>query len=252
MATKKMKELFPRLGELVVRKKLASPQQVDEALTQQRVEMERHRRPTKLGELLIRKGILDRADIRDILEEQKIGRGEKRVLRLGLDVVPGQVAVITLNGRLDQHKCDAVARVLERLMDKGLVRIVLECKRLIGVDNYGLSALAPYIDEARLRGGDVKFVSADDVRAYLDQSGFSDFIDIQNDVKSAQAAFKKSLDALLSRGTLGEYVSSDPLREYHLSYCREAQAISFEDRHFYKNKRDARLAGKAGCDRCLP
>lgn len=252
MATKKMKDLFPRLGEIVVRKKLASPQQVDAALTQQRVEMEQNRRPLKLGELLIQKGILDRADIREILEEQKIGRGEKKVLVLGLDILPDHVALITMRGRLDQHKCDAMARVLERLMDKGIVRVILDCKRLVGVDNYGLSALAPYIDETRLRSGDVKWIFTDNIQSYLDHCGFSSFVDIQKDVKSAQAAFKKSIDGLLSRGTLGEVVSSGQFKEYHLSYCKEVQGLSIEDRTFYQTKRDARLAGKAGCDLCLP
>src|SRR5574341_1397097 len=119
---RKLRETYHKIGELLVRKNLAPAQAIDEALAFQRAELEHKRTPRRLGEILVEKKLLDRNLIRDILKEQQIGRGDKKVLKIDLRDADG-VAVVILDGRVDETKEEPITRVFERLMNRGFARI---------------------------------------------------------------------------------------------------------------------------------
>lgn len=250
--SRKLKETYHRLGELVVRRKAASHEVVDELLALQRSDLERGRRPRRLGELLVERKILDRLTIREILQEQKLHRGERRDFKISLKD-EGGVAVLCLTGRLDRDKTTSLTKILEGLMNRGFARVLIEASKLVHIESQGVAAFIPYVDESRARGGDVKFSGLGaQARVIIDRLGLDRFIQTFPAKAPALHAFETPIDEYMSRGALGEYVSSAATRQFHLSYCAVAQMIPEGDRLYYENKLDARKQGKQPCKKCRP
>ena len=249
---RKLKDTYHKIGELLVRKNLAPAEAIDEALAIQRSAIQRNETVPKLGEILVKRRVLDRKLIREILKEQEIGRGKKRVLKIDLRDSNG-IAIVVLDGRLDKSKTAPVTRIFERLMNRGFSRILVDSRKLIYLDSHGISSFVAYIDEARARGGDLKFYGLRaDTRIVLERLGLTDFVQSFENQKDAIAAFDLSIDEYMSRGALAEYVSASSTRTYHLSYCSAAQFISDEDRIYYESKWHARRDSKTQCKRCKP
>jgi anti-anti-sigma factor len=249
---KRVRDTYHKLGELLVRRNLAPAEAIDEALAAQRTALSQRKTAPRLGEILIERKVLDARVIREILEEQRIGRGEKRVLRVDLRDADG-VAVMALDGRLDETKEEAVTRVFERLMNRGFGRIALDCTRLVYLNSHGISSFVAYIDEARARGGDIKFYGLNpESRFLLERLGLLKFIQVFVREEDAVKAFELPIDEYMSRGALAEYVSAEASRTYHLSYCAGAQKIDEEDRLYFESKWHARESGRSPCRRCKP
>ena len=250
--SKRVKETYPRLGEILVRKGVAKPRHIDEALMVQRQQLNEGRNATRLGDILVNRKVLSPNVIREILEEQKIGRGEKRVLSIGLRE-HGEVAVLEIAGRLDETKQERVTRVFERLMNRGFCRVLVEGRQLVYVDSHGVSAFISYIDEARARGGDVKFFGLNpDAQFTLDRLGLNAYLQMFDGEDEAVQAFQLPIDEYMSRGSLGEYISIGSQKTYHLSYCAVLESVEEDDKVYYESKRHARDAGKTACRKCRP
>ena len=252
--SKKLKDTYHKIGELLVRRNLAPSSAIDEALAIQRTAIENHRVPQRLGEILIERKILDRKLIKEILQEQQVGRGTKKILKIDLKDADG-VAVVVLDGRLDETKEEPVTKVFERLMNRGFARIAVDCTRLVYLNSHGISSFVSYIDEARARGGDMKFFGMSAEAAFvLERLGLSKFIQSFTREDDALKAFELPIDEYMSRGALAEYVSTEGRsdRFYHLSYCTAAQKIHEEDRVYFESKWHARNSGKQPCKRCKP
>src|SRR5436190_23463619 len=252
--SKKLRETYHKIGELLVRRNLAPAAAIDEALAIQRSHIQQKRTPPLLGEILIERKVLDRKMIKEILQEQEVGRGQKKILKIDLKDADG-VAIITLDGRLDESKEEALTKVFERLMNRGFCRIALDCSKLVYLNSHGVSSFVSYIDEARARGGDMKFfgMSAES-RFVMERLGLSNFVQAFANETEALKAFELPIDEYMSRGALAEYVSADGRsdRFYHLSYCTAAQKIHEEDRVYFESKWHARNSGKLPCKRCKP
>src|SRR4030095_15190176 len=108
--SKKLKDTYHKIGDSLVRRNLASAAAIDEALAVQRTAIEHKRTPPRLGEILIERKILDRKLIKQILKEQQVGRGTKKILKSDLKDADG-VAVMVLDGRLDETKEEPVTKV---------------------------------------------------------------------------------------------------------------------------------------------
>jgi anti-sigma B factor antagonist len=240
------------LGELLVRKQSVAPEAIDHALALQREQLLQGRRAPRLGDLLIERKFLDRDTLRELLEEQKIGRGEKKILRITLREVEG-VVVLGLEGRLDQVTEPSLTRIFERLMNKGITQVAIDGSRLVFLNSRGASSFVTYIDESRARGGDVKFFALrSEPRFTLDRLGLHRFLQLFPTEGEAVTAFQYPIDEYMSRGSLGEYISAPSTRYYHLSYCTSAQTLPEEARLYYQSKWHARDSGKLPCRRCKP
>lgn len=249
---RKIKETYHKLGEILVRRNLAPAEAIDDALALQRSELSQRRSPPKLGQILVDRKVLDRKMIDEILEEQRIGRGEKRELKIDLRSGEG-ISVVVLDGRVDETKEEAITKIFERLMNRGFARIAVDCTKLIYLNSHGISSFVSYIDEARARGGDMKFFGLSaDARLVMNRLGLSDFVQWFPTEEETAKAFALPIDDYMSRGALAEYVANETGRYYHLSYCSAAQKISEDEKHYYQNKSDAKDAGKAPCKRCKP
>ncbi len=250
--TKKMRETYHRLGEVLVRKGHARASDVDEALAVQRAAIADRKPARKLGDILVERKVLDRQTIREILEEQKLIRGEKR--RLTIDLREhADVAIVVLEGRLDETKHEYLTRVLERLMNRGFARVAVDCTKLVYLNSHGVSSFVRYIDEARARGGDLKFFGlSPDAKFTLDRLGVSKFLQTFVTENDAIHHFELPIDEYMSRGTLGEYVSASDSRSFHLSYCSAMSKIEDDDKVFFESKRHARDASRTPCKRCKP
>lgn len=249
-----LKDTYHKLGELLVRRNLAPSEAIDEALAVQRLHIGQKRTPQRLGEILIERKVLSRRLVQEILQEQQVGRGEKRILKIGLRDAEG-VAVVVLEGRLDETKEKPVTQIFERLMNRGFARIAVDCSRLVYLDSHGISSFMAYIDEARARGGDMKFFSLTPEAGFVvKRLGLGNFVQTFAKEDEALKAFELPIDEYMSRGALAEYVSTDSRssRAFHLSYCNDAQRIREKDRIYYESKWHARDAGKLGCKRCKP
>lgn len=252
--SKKLKDTYHKIGELLVRRNLAPAAAIDEALAIQRSHIEQHRTPPRLGEILIERKILDRKLIKEILQQQEVGRGQKKILKIDLRDADG-VAVLGLDGRLDESKEEPVTKVFERLMNRGFCRIAVDCSKLVYLNSHGISSFVSYIDEARARGGDMKFFGMNaESRFVMERLGLSNFVQTFTKEDEALKAFELPIDEYMSRGALAEYVSTDGKSDkfYHLSYCAAAQKIEEEDRVYFESKWHARNSGKLPCKRCKP
>lgn len=247
----KTRGTFPKFGEIVVRKKLASPQTINEALALQRLEVEEDRPPLKLGELLVQQNILDPKTVRDILDEQKLGVSSRRVLKVRTAVKQG-IVIVSLEGRLDLVKGEILKKTLVRLMDEGMAKFAINADRLVYVNIAGLSVILNLVDHARSLGGDVKFYSVTYTGMIFRRIGLDRFIQILEGERAAIDAFRESIDEVMSRGTVGEYVSTQNSKYFHLSYCKTTLETPLTEKLFYPNKTHARDDGKVPCPACKP
>jgi anti-anti-sigma factor len=249
---RRLKDTYPRIGELLLRKGVVKPADLDTALALQRQRLSQRRQAPKLGEILVEQKILDKKTVAEILDEQRIGRGEKRHLDVGLRE-SGGIAVVVLEGRLDETLQDQLKKMLERLMDRGYARIAIDCTKLVYLNSHGVSAFIAYIDEARARGGDLKFFGMNiDAKFTFDRLGLTQFVQIFNGEPEAIHAFELPIDEYMSRGALGEYVAVVGTRTFHLSYCAVIQKVHEENKIYFESKKHARDSGRKPCTKCKP
>lgn len=236
-----------RLGELLVQRGLVSPRAVSHALDVQKAAQAEKRRTPKLGEILVDTRVLDTRVIREILDDQKIARGEKAVLRIGLEEAAGRVAVLTLHGRLDNDTGPRFVRVLERVMNRGICRIAVDCAKLLYVNSYGISAIIQYVDECRARGGDMTFFGViPSVQTTLKQIGLGPFLHLAGTRAEALKPPPKNHEPV------AELVSTSSGRFFHLSYCADARKFEEDTRLYFIDRSRAERSGKLPCPKCNP
>lgn len=241
-----------RLGDLLLRRGLISYEELRHALAVQRAAIEEDDCAPRLGEILVRQRILDRATIREILEEQKVVRGEKRRFQLEISQSRGAV-IVRLRGRLDETTDARLVRVLERLLNRGAARIVLDARRLLYINNLAISSLIVFVDETRLRGGDLKIFGLDtDTRVPFERLQLTRYLHVTETESQAVRAFDRPVDDLVASGSLSEFVSTSAGRYYHLSYCPDNRRAPEETRLYFRTKDVAEHAGKSPCDKCRP
>jgi anti-sigma B factor antagonist len=252
MVRRHLRETFHKFGELAVLKKLARPEDIVSALSIQRADLQARKVPQKLGTILVKNKILTPQDVKEILEEQKISRGERDILKLNLYQDPEGLAILELKGRLDHRKFDRLKGVLERLMDKGVVKLMVDMSKIVYLDGKGLSVFIPYIDETRIKGGDIKFLCNFRTRPIFDKIGLSPFVQIFENREVLIRAFQQLIDEYMLKGALGELVSTPRSRYFHYSYCSLIRDIAWQEKLFYPTHQRAVSAGKIPCPKCKP
>jgi anti-anti-sigma factor len=106
-----------------------------------------------------------------------------------IELIDG-VAVIKVQGSMDIESAPQIAAFIERQMDAGHTRLVVD---LAGVDytsSAGLRALLGSVKEARRRGGDLRLCSiGENVLKVLTLSGFTSIVKHYPDASSAVRSY---------------------------------------------------------------
>ena len=246
----KVKNTYSRLGELLIQRKLVSGEALEHALALQRSALERDKRAPKIGEILVQTKALSKKTINMILDEQKVARGEKRKLNIDVEYPSRGVVVLKPRGGLEKQTDFGLVKILEKLMDRGVFRIALNCSDLVSISSYSISSVIMYVDECRARGGDVAFYDMRaPIRAVFERLELLQFLNIKKNKSAALASLKQPAAEAPS---LAEFVSSFSSKYYHLSYCSEVKKLEEETRVYYMSRQIARKSGKQACSKCKP
>ena len=76
------------------------------------------------------------------------------------DEVQGEVLVIKADGGLNAQTADEFVTSIEKLVDAGLRKIIVDCSRLDHVSSYGLGVLVRLHSRMAANNGDVKIAGA--------------------------------------------------------------------------------------------
>ena len=101
------------------------------------------------------------------------------------------IAILALRGEVDMHTASTFESALQRCLDGGQTRIVVNGARLDYISSAGLGVFMAYIEDVRERGGDIK-IAALQPRVFdvFDLLGFPMLFDIVPSEAEALARFR--------------------------------------------------------------
>ena len=106
----------------------------------------------------------------------------------------GDISILHCGGSLDADSVNSFKKVAYDLVEKGSVKIVVDCAKVSFVDSMGLGALISLLRRARSRQGDVKVTSlTEDVRTVFEITRLHRLFDISSDPQTACRKFTSSM-----------------------------------------------------------
>jgi anti-sigma B factor antagonist len=161
----------------------------------------------------------------------------------------GDVRVIELAGRLDQTFEQAIASTLERLMDQGQARVVVDLSGLEYLNSRGVSVFIAAVDDLRAAGGDLKMVGAPaQASVVLARLGVDRLLQQFERVDQAVEAFQVPIQEFLSEGGLAFFVVGVRSKTFHASSCTKVKKL--RSVKLLPSKKAARDAGLRPCPKC--
>lgn len=246
----KLKDTYPRLGELLVQRRLVSPDAIEHALALQRAALEREEQAPKIGEILVKQKSLSKQTVKLILDEQKVARGEKRRLSISVEEASRGVVVLKLRGGLEKQTDASLVRVLEKLMDRAVYRIAVDGSHLVSISSYSISSFIAYIDQCRAHGGELAFFNLrGPASVTFDKLNLMPFLSVFDSRKAALDALR---DPEGATAPVSEFVSSFTNRLYHRSYCGDIKKLEEDTRLYFMSRANAERGGKKPCPNCKP
>lgn len=101
-----------------------------------------------------------------------------------------QVAIVYPKGHLDAHNVEKFEKELVKLIDKHIVRIIINCSDLNYISSAGMGIIMGYLDEIREKSGDIKLCGVSDrVYEIFDLVGFTEIYDFLKDEDTARRSF---------------------------------------------------------------
>jgi len=89
--------------------------------------------------------------------------------------VENGVAVVYPKGHLDAHGVERFEKELVKLIDAGVVQLVVNGRDLSYISSAGMGVIMGYLDEIREKGGDIKLCAVNErVYEIFDLVGFTD------------------------------------------------------------------------------
>ncbi len=119
-------------------------------------------------------------------------------LKTNEDIIDGlNVSVVEVSGHVDTSTFPELQDHLQKLVDDGKVRIIVELGQLEYISSAGMGVLMGLLQETRNQGGDLKLANmSEKIRHLFDILGFSRLVRIYPDVHSAKQAFFQDEDTL--------------------------------------------------------
>jgi len=109
----------------------------------------------------------------------------------------GEVVILDTAGSIDAFMVTRIREEINRLLEQGRIRIVLNCCRISRINSTALGILVGRLRRARHLGGDIKIVGLmPDMRGIFDITGASRVFRLFADEESALADFARPRDPL--------------------------------------------------------
>jgi anti-sigma B factor antagonist len=103
------------------------------------------------------------------------------------------LSIVALEGFVDAHTAPQFEDAIQRAVDAGSVRIVVDCEKLNYISSAGLGVFMSFIEEVRDRGGDIKICGlTPKVKHTFDILGFQDIFEMLDDQQTALRRFSGS------------------------------------------------------------
>jgi anti-sigma B factor antagonist len=103
------------------------------------------------------------------------------------------LSIVALEGFVDAHTAPQFENAIQKAVDSGSVRILVDCEKLNYISSAGLGVFMSFIEEVRDRGGDIKICGlTPKVRHTFEILGFQDIFEMLDDQQTALQRFKAS------------------------------------------------------------
>jgi anti-sigma B factor antagonist len=107
------------------------------------------------------------------------------------DQIENDVLIVAADGGLNAQTADVFVRDIEKLVEAGLRKIIVDCEKLAYVSSYGLGVLIRLHKRLTMRGGDVKICNVHGiVPQVLEATRLAQWFDIYPDLNQAKLAFR--------------------------------------------------------------
>ncbi len=107
------------------------------------------------------------------------------------DEIDNDVLIITADGGLNADTSEQFILSIEKLVDAGLKKMIVDCDKLDYISSYGLGVLARLHNRMKHQGGDVKIASVKGpLPDVLQVTGLNKLFEIYADVNRARLAFR--------------------------------------------------------------
>lgn len=102
----------------------------------------------------------------------------------------GDFVVIRLEGAVDAHTAPKFEEAVEKVIEDGKNKIVVDCQQMTYISSAGLGVFMCFIEEVREEGGDIKICGlSDKVKQPFEILGFESIYDFCDNVDGARARF---------------------------------------------------------------
>jgi anti-sigma B factor antagonist len=102
------------------------------------------------------------------------------------------LSVLALEGFLDAHTAPAFEQAIQKEMEGGRLRMIVNCEKLTYISSAGLGVFMSFIEEIREQGGDIKICGLiPKVRQVFEILGFASLFDILDTLPEAAQKFSK-------------------------------------------------------------
>ena len=108
------------------------------------------------------------------------------------DQIENDVLVLAADGGLNAQTAEEFVRDIEKLVDAGVRKIIVDCSKLEYISSYGLGVLIRLHKRLKSHGGDVKVCSVHGgiIPQVLEATRLSQLLDIYPDLSQAKLAFR--------------------------------------------------------------
>ncbi|HNR67897.1 MAG TPA: STAS domain-containing protein [bacterium] len=111
-----------------------------------------------------------------------------------------KVTTLRIAGFLDAHTAPMLEREIEKLLEEGRYRILVDFAELGYISSAGLGVFMGYIEQVRENNGDIKMCRMNDkIYRVFDLLGFPTLYDIVTDEEMARAKFVQSSQGRVDR-----------------------------------------------------
>lgn len=100
------------------------------------------------------------------------------------------LSIVALEGFVDAHTAPQFEDAVQKAVNSGSVRIVVDCEKLNYISSAGLGVFMSFIEEVRDRGGDIKICGlTPKVKHTFEILGFQDIFEMLDDQQTALQRF---------------------------------------------------------------